>query len=99
MAALQDHAFACGRAAEPPHDTFLSRRRLLSTFLTEAAVDEIMKIGGWKTESTAEYKIRATSSGQVGSTRIYGKRYSGDRGLPLPPRVQRMIEAMLSKFG
>ena len=22
------------------------------TFLTEAAVDEIMKIGGWKTEST-----------------------------------------------
>ena len=24
-----------------------------STFLTGAAVDEIMKIGGWKTESTA----------------------------------------------
>ena len=91
--------FSGGRVAEALHDAFLSLGRLPQHISDRAAVDEIMKIGGWKTESTAEYKIRATSSGQVGSTRIYGKRYSGDRGLPLPPRVQRMIEAMLSKFG
>ena len=31
-----------------------------STFLTGAAVDEIIKTGGWKTESTAQYKIGAS---------------------------------------
>ena len=42
---------------------------LPSTFLTWAAVGEIMKIAGWKTKSTAQYKIGATSSGQVDSKR------------------------------
>ena len=37
-----------------------------SKFLTAKMVDEIIKIGGWKTESIAKYyNIGATSSGQV----------------------------------
>ena len=44
-----------------------------STFLTGAAVDEIMKIGGWKTEWIAKHHIGATSSGQVGSMRKCGQ--------------------------
>ena len=64
---LQDHLFEGGRAAEPLHDAFLSRRRLPSTFLTGAAVDKIISTGGWKTESTAYYKIGANSNAQVGS--------------------------------
>ena len=47
MAALQEHLFAGGRAAESLHDAFLSRKGSPSTFLTGAAGDEIMKIGGW----------------------------------------------------
>ena len=54
-----------------------------STFLTGAAVDEIMKIGGWKTESTESTKIRATSSGQVGSKRKCGQSYADVRELPM----------------
>ena len=69
-----------------------------STFLTGAAVDEIMKIGGWKTESTAQYKIGATSSGQVGSKRKCGQSYAGVSELPLSPRVREMIGATLRKF-
>ena len=70
-----------------------------STFLTGAAVDEIMKIGGWKTESTESTKIRATSSGQVGSKRKCGQSYADVRELPMSRRVREMIEAMLRKFG
>ena len=69
-----------------------------STFLTGAAVDETMKTGSWKTESTAQYKIGATSSGQVGSKRKCGQSYAGVSELPLSPRVREMIEAMLRKF-
>ena len=52
-AALQDNLFAGGRAAEPLHDAFLSRGRPLREFWTRVAVDEIMKIGGWKPGSIA----------------------------------------------
>ena len=44
------------RAAELPNHFMLYSFRVEgspSTFLTGAAVDELMKIGGWKTESTA----------------------------------------------
>ena len=70
-----------------------------STFVTGAAVDEIMKTGGWKTESTAYYKIGATPSGQVGSKRKRGQSYADDSELPLPPRAREKVEAMLRKFG
>ena len=48
------------RAAELPNHFMMhsfSVRGASSTFGTGAAVDEIMKIGAWKTESIAEYKI------------------------------------------
>ena len=35
----------------------------LSKSLAGTAVDEIMQIGGWKTESVAKYYIGATSTG------------------------------------
>ena len=70
-----------------------------STVLTGAAVDEIMKTGGRKTESTAYYTVGATRSGQVGSKFKCGQSYADDSELPLAPRVREMIEAMLSKFG
>ena len=43
-----------------------------SIFLTGGAVDEVMKIAGWKTESTAYYEIVATSRNQVGSKKNGG---------------------------
>ena len=51
----------------PNHFTMHSFRvgGSLSKSLAGTAVDEIMKIGGWKTESVAKYYIGATSSGQV----------------------------------
>ena len=59
-----------------------------STFLTGAAVDEVMKIGGWKTESIAKYYIGAISSGQVGSKRKCGRSYADVSELPLSARVR-----------
>ena len=45
--------FSGGRVAEALHDAFLSLGRLPQHISDRAAVDEIMKIGGWKTESIA----------------------------------------------
>ena len=71
-----------------------------STFLTGTVVDEILKIGGWKTESIAKYYIGATSSEQVqGSKRKYGQSYADVSELPLSPHVRELIEATLRKFG
>ena len=47
-----------------------------STYLTGATVDEIMKIGGWKTERVARYYIGATTSAVATSK---GKRDAGSR--------------------
>ena len=90
------------RAAElPGHFTMHSIRvrGSPSTFLTGAAVDEIMKIGGWKTESIAKYYIGATSSRLAGSKRKCGKSCTDVSELPLSPHVHEMIESMLRKFG
>ena len=46
----------------------------LSKSLAGAAVDEMMKISGWKTESIAKYYVGAVSSGKVhGSKRKRGQ--------------------------
>ena len=58
------------RAAELPNHFMMhsfSVGGVSSTFETGTTVDEIIKIGAWKTESISEYKIGATSSGQEGS--------------------------------
>ena len=58
----------------------------LSKSLAGTAVDEITKIGWWKTESVARYYIGATSSGQVqGSKRKRGQSYADASELPLSP--------------
>ena len=61
-------------------------------------MDEIIKTDGWKTESTVEYKIGATPSGQVGRRKKCGQSYADDSELPLPPRVREMVKAMFRKF-
>ena len=66
---LQGYLRAAGL---PSHFTIHSFRRggFPSKFLTGTAVDEIMDINGWKTESVAKYYIGATSSRNVhGSNR------------------------------
>ena len=47
----------------------------------------------------SQYKIGATSSGQVGSKRKCGQSYADVSELPLSPRVREMVEALLRKFG
>ena len=68
------------RAAElPSHFGMLSFRvgGALSKSLAGTAVGEIMKIGGWKTESVAKYYIGTTSSGKgLGSKRTRGQSYT-----------------------
>ena len=97
-AALQDHSFAGGRATDTLHDAFCSRRRLPQHIPGRAAVDEIMKTGGWKTESTVQQKIWATCSVQVGRKRKCSQRDAADSELLLP-HVREVIEAILRTFG
>ena len=55
----------------PSHFTMHSFRvgGSLSKSLTRTAVDEIMKIGGWKTEPVAKYYIGATRVDKCGVAR------------------------------
>ena len=90
------------RAAELPNNFMMHSFRVggsPSKFWTGAAVDEIMKIGAWKTESIAEFKIGVTSSGQEGSKKKRCQSYADDSELSLPPREREMMEAMLRKSG
>ena len=52
--------------------------------LAGTAVDEIMQIGGWKTESVARYYIGATTSAPVSGSKS-GRSYAGASELPLSP--------------
>ena len=70
----------------------------LSKSLAGTAVDEIMQIGGWKTESVAKYYIGATSSGKVlGSKRTRGQSYASASELPLLPEIQKYFSACARK--
>ena len=56
--------------------------------LAGTAVDEIMTIGGWKTESVAKYYIGVTSSGKVlGSRRKRSQSCASGCELPLSPEL------------
>ena len=86
----------------PNHFTMHSFRvgSLLSKSLAGTAVDGIMKIGGWKTESVAKYDVGATSSGQVwGSKKKCGQSYAVARGLPLSPEFRNDFAACAGKDG
>ena len=97
--ALQDHL----RAAELPSPFTMHSIRVggsLSNSLAGTAVDEIMKFGGWKTESVAKYYIGATSidSGRVhGSKRKRGQTYNDASELPLLPEFEKDFEACAGK--
>ena len=69
----------------------------LSKSLAGTAV-EIMKIGGWKTESVAKFYIGATSSEKVlGSKRKRGQSYASASELPLSPEFQEDFAACARK--
>ena len=97
-AVLQGHMLACGRAARPLHDAFLSRGRLPQhisdrggggrdheDLWLEAGVDGIVHNRGHLSE-------------QMGSKRKCCQSYADVSELPLSPRLREMIEAMLRKF-
>ena len=97
--ALQAHLRAAGL---PTHFTMHSFRvgGFLSKSLAGTAVDEIMKIAGWKTESVAKYYVGATSSGKVpGSKRTRGQSYASASELPLTPEFQTHFSACAPKDG
>lgn len=80
------------RAELPSHFTMHSVRvgGSFSKSLALTAVDAIMKIGGWKTESVAKYYIGATSSGNVHGCKRRSARatYVDASELPLPPEFE-----------
>ena len=83
-------------ASLPGHFTMHSFRvgGSLARSLAGTAVDEIMKIGGWKTETIANYYIGATSSGRVeGGKRKRGQRYADASRLPLSPEFEKDLAA------
>ena len=84
----------------PKHFTMHSFRGggSLSKSLAGTAVDEIMKIGGWKTASVAKYYIGATSSGRVrGSKKKRGQSYADASELPLSPEFRKDFAACAGK--
>jgi len=96
-ASLQGHLREAGL---PSHFTMHSFRvgGSLSRSLAGTAVDEIMKIGGWKTESIAKYYIGATSSGKVrGGKRKRGQSYADASELPLSPEFEKDFAACAGK--
>ena len=93
MAALQGHLRAPGL---PSHFTMHYFRvgSSSASHWTGTAVEEIKKIGGWKTESVAKYYIGATSSGKVhGSKRKRGQSCASASELPLSPECQNNFAA------
>ena len=79
-------------AGLPNHFTMHSFRvgGSLARSLTEAVVDEITKIDGWKTKAIAKYYIGATSSGPVrGGKRKRGQSYADASRLPLSPEFEK----------
>ena len=100
-AGLQMHLRAAGL---PEHYSMHSFRvgGSLSKSLAGTAVDEIMKIGGWKTEQVARYYIGATTSappGAAGKTRDGASKrkrdsdYATAMDLPLSPAFQEDFAA------
>ena len=94
---LQAHLRAAGL---PSHFTMHSFRLggSLSKSLAGTAVDEIMKIGGWKTAALAKYYIGATSSGKMrGRKRKRGQSYACASELPLSPKFQKYFASCARK--
>ena len=91
--ALQCHLPAAGLPSHFTMHPFLVAGSL-SKSLDGTGVDEIMKIGGWKTGSVAKYYVGATSSGKVhGSKRKCSQSYASASKLALSPELKKKIAA------
>ena len=95
--ALQDHLFAGGRAAEPLHDAFHSRRRLSQHISDRGGGGRDRE--DWWLEDGVDDKVAISSRQVQGGKRNCGQSYAGVSDLPLSPRVREMMEAMSRKFG
>ena len=70
----------------------------LAKSLAGTAVDDIMKIGGWKTECIGKYYIGATSRGRVwGGKRKHCQSYADASRLPLSPEFDKDFAACARK--
>ena len=66
----------------------------LSKSLAGTAGDEVMKVGGWKTESIAKYYIAAKSGGRVqGSKRKCSQSCPSAGELPLSFEFEKRVAA------
>ena len=95
-AALQAHLRAAGIPGQFTMHSFRLRGSV-SRSLEGTAVDEIMKIGGWKTERVARYHIGATAGASAatskrkcdeGSKRERDRDYAAAIDVPLSPAFQ-----------
>ena len=99
-AALQAHLRTAGMSDQFTMHSFRVGGSL-SKSLAGTAVDEIMKIGGWKTERVARYYIGATTSASgtlkrtrdESDTRETDSRYATAIDLPLSPAFQEDFAA------
>lgn len=78
----------------------------LSRSLAGTAVDEIMQLGGWKTEAMAKHYIGATTSGAVGgdsqaADRLYDSANASAASTDFRDRYAACgsISGLRSKFG
>ena len=97
-ASLQGHLRVAGL---PDHFTMHSFRvgGSLSKSLEGTAVDEIMKIGGWKTEKMAKYYIGATTStGVRAQKRQRDNAYATASEMPLSPAFEADFAACALRF-
>ena len=98
VTALQGHL----RAAElPSHFTLHSFRSggSLSKSLAGTPMDEIMQIGGWKTEGMARYYVGATTSKRVaGAKRQREQACANASDLPLSPKFADDFAACSRRF-
>ena len=96
--ALQGHLRAVGM---PDHCTMHSFRigGSVSKSLAGTVVDEIMKIGGWKTERIAKCYIGPTTSSRVSaSKRQRGRTYATASDLPLSAAFESDFLACAPKY-
>ena len=97
-AKFQGHLRAAGM---PDHFTMHSFRvrGSVSKSLAGTAVDETMKIGGWKMERRAKYYIGSTASARViAFKRKRDNDYANAGDLQLPPAFESDLLAFLMKY-
>ena len=91
-AAVQDHLFAGGRAAEPLHDAFFSRRRLPQHISDRGGSGRDHEDWRLEEDSTSWYKSEPPLVDKWVAREKAAR--AEDSELPLQPREREMNEAM-----